>query len=200
MARRPDLETFAQRARPQDRHDRRPDPLSAREGAHGRAHRRAVPSRRNTARSACICYEDHVNRTVHVALVRGELRRQDACRSCACICRTRLATSIGMRDRALGWPLRSGDAAHRAGRQWRRRHPAPGRERRASSMDAVADSGQRPTAPYAAARRAGAAHLRHRRADPARPRRAPHARAIGAEADARPVGLRPRSGRIRERR
>jgi 3,4-dihydroxy 2-butanone 4-phosphate synthase/GTP cyclohydrolase II len=40
MARRPDLEVFAQ-TRHQDRHHRRPDPLSPKHRAHGGTHRRA---------------------------------------------------------------------------------------------------------------------------------------------------------------
>ena len=52
-----------------------------------------------------ICFEDHVNRTVHLALVRGEIdpetptlvrvHRQDT-----------LSDVIGVRDERLGWPLR----------------------------------------------------------------------------------------------
>jgi len=53
-----------------------------------------------------ICFEDHINRTVHLALVRGELEpgkptlvrvhRQDT-----------LSDVLGIRDKRLGWPLRS---------------------------------------------------------------------------------------------
>ena len=42
MARRPDLEAFAETSQAQDRHDRRPDSLSAGAGTLGGAHRRAV--------------------------------------------------------------------------------------------------------------------------------------------------------------
>ena len=63
--------------------------------------------------------------------------------------------------------------------------------------EAVRSRAIRPRPREPGARRAGAAHLRHRRADPARPRRAPHARAVRAEADARAFGLRPRSRRVR---
>jgi len=52
-----------------------------------------------------VCFEDHVNRTVHLALVRGEIdpetptlvrvHRQDT-----------LSDVIGVRDERLGWPLR----------------------------------------------------------------------------------------------
>ena len=53
-----------------------------------------------------ICFEDHINRTVHLALVRGELdpatptlvrvHRQDT-----------LSDVLGIHDKRLGWPLRS---------------------------------------------------------------------------------------------
>ncbi|MFS8606442.1 MAG: bifunctional 3,4-dihydroxy-2-butanone-4-phosphate synthase/GTP cyclohydrolase II, partial [Gammaproteobacteria bacterium] len=52
-----------------------------------------------------VCFEDHVNRTVHLALVRGEIdpetptlvrvHRQET-----------LSDVIGVRDERLGWPLR----------------------------------------------------------------------------------------------
>ena len=53
MARRPGSGDVRAAAPAQDRHDRRPDPLSAREGALGRAHRRAGGRRPSSARSAC---------------------------------------------------------------------------------------------------------------------------------------------------
>jgi 3,4-dihydroxy 2-butanone 4-phosphate synthase/GTP cyclohydrolase II len=53
-----------------------------------------------------VCFEDHINRTVHLALVRGKIdpntptlvrvHRQDT-----------LSDVVGMRDARLGWPLRS---------------------------------------------------------------------------------------------
>jgi 3,4-dihydroxy 2-butanone 4-phosphate synthase/GTP cyclohydrolase II len=52
------------------------------------------------------CYEDHVNRTVHLALIRGELQASDAP-----LVRVHLKDTlrdvVGIRDDALGWPLRS---------------------------------------------------------------------------------------------
>jgi len=52
------------------------------------------------------CYEDHVNRTVHLALIRGELSTQDAP-----LVRVHLKDTlrdvVGIREDALGWPLRS---------------------------------------------------------------------------------------------
>jgi 3,4-dihydroxy 2-butanone 4-phosphate synthase/GTP cyclohydrolase II len=53
-----------------------------------------------------VCFEDHINRTVHLALVRGEIEpgqptlvrvhRQDT-----------LSDVLGLDDSRLGWPLRS---------------------------------------------------------------------------------------------
>ena len=51
MARLPDLVEFARRARPEDRHDRRPDPVPQPHRAPGRAHRRAADHDRRRARS-----------------------------------------------------------------------------------------------------------------------------------------------------
>ena len=105
MARRPELETFRAAARAQDRHDRGPDPLPAREGALGRAHRRARRSTPSSGRSGCICYEDHVNSTVHLALVRGELGPQTAP-----LVRVHLKDTIrdlvGAQETAHSWSLR----------------------------------------------------------------------------------------------
>jgi 3,4-dihydroxy 2-butanone 4-phosphate synthase/GTP cyclohydrolase II len=52
------------------------------------------------------CYEDHVNRTVHLALVAGELdgKRVPLVRVHL---KDTLGDVVGIRDRALGWPLRS---------------------------------------------------------------------------------------------
>ena len=51
MARLPDLVVFARAARPEDRHDRRPDPATAAAPSADRARRRAPARRRRTARS-----------------------------------------------------------------------------------------------------------------------------------------------------
>jgi 3,4-dihydroxy 2-butanone 4-phosphate synthase/GTP cyclohydrolase II len=52
------------------------------------------------------CYEDHVNRTVHLALVRGDVQSADAP-----LVRVHLKDTlrdvVGISDDALGWPLRS---------------------------------------------------------------------------------------------
>ncbi|HKU16757.1 MAG TPA: bifunctional 3,4-dihydroxy-2-butanone-4-phosphate synthase/GTP cyclohydrolase II [Steroidobacteraceae bacterium] len=52
------------------------------------------------------CYEDHVNRTVHLALVAGEL---DGARVplVRVHLRDTLGDVVGIRDRVLGWPVRS---------------------------------------------------------------------------------------------
>ncbi|HLS80850.1 MAG TPA: bifunctional 3,4-dihydroxy-2-butanone-4-phosphate synthase/GTP cyclohydrolase II [Steroidobacter sp.] len=53
------------------------------------------------------CYEDHVNRTVHLALVAGEV----AAAGCTPLVRVHLKDTlgdvVGIHDPALGWPLRS---------------------------------------------------------------------------------------------
>jgi 3,4-dihydroxy 2-butanone 4-phosphate synthase/GTP cyclohydrolase II len=53
-----------------------------------------------------VCFEDHVNRTVHLALVAGELdgKRVPLVRVHL---KDTLGDVVGIRDRALGWPLRS---------------------------------------------------------------------------------------------
>ena len=52
------------------------------------------------------CYEDHVNRTVHLALVAGELDGERVPLVRVHLKDT-LGDVVGIRDRALGWPLRS---------------------------------------------------------------------------------------------
>jgi 3,4-dihydroxy 2-butanone 4-phosphate synthase/GTP cyclohydrolase II len=52
------------------------------------------------------CYEDHVNRTVHIALVRGNLH-DDAVPLVRVHLRDTLRDVLGLRDDALGLPLRS---------------------------------------------------------------------------------------------
>ncbi len=51
------------------------------------------------------CYEDHVNRTVHVALVHGDIANVDSPLVRVHIQDT-LGDVIGVRDATLGWPLR----------------------------------------------------------------------------------------------
>ena len=111
----------------QDRHDRRPDPLPAGEGALGRAHRRAGRSQTEFGAFRMFCYEDHVNRTVHLALVAGELdgKRVPLVRVHL---KDTLGDVVGIRDPRAGLAAALGDAAHRAGRSRRDRDPASGRD------------------------------------------------------------------------
>jgi len=52
-----------------------------------------------------VCYEDHVHRNVHLALVRGDLRRSDPPLVRVHVKDT-LRDVVGVRDARLGWPLR----------------------------------------------------------------------------------------------
>jgi len=53
-----------------------------------------------------VCYEDHVNRTVHLALVAGDLD-DERVPLVRVHLKDTLGDVVGIRDRALGWPLRS---------------------------------------------------------------------------------------------
>lgn len=53
-----------------------------------------------------LCYEDHVNRTVHLALVAGELSPEKVPLVRVHL-RDTLGDVVGIHDRTLGWPLRS---------------------------------------------------------------------------------------------
>jgi len=53
-----------------------------------------------------LCYEDHVNRTVHLALVAGELS-SDKVPLVRVHLRDTLGDVVGIHDQTLGWPLRS---------------------------------------------------------------------------------------------
>ncbi|HEX7011991.1 MAG TPA: bifunctional 3,4-dihydroxy-2-butanone-4-phosphate synthase/GTP cyclohydrolase II [Steroidobacteraceae bacterium] len=105
MARRPDLERFAQRH-------------GLKIGTIADLIRYRLEKERSVERIAeqmvdtelgpfrMYCYEDHVNRTVHLALVAGQLdgKRIPLVRVHL---RDTLGDVIGVRDRVLGWPLRS---------------------------------------------------------------------------------------------
>ena len=52
-----------------------------------------------------ICYEDHVNRTVHIALVRGELA--SGVPLVRVHVKDTLRDAVGIQNERLGWPLRS---------------------------------------------------------------------------------------------
>jgi len=105
MARRPDLEKFAQHHR-------------LKMGTIADLIRYRLDKERSVERIAeqviatefgpfrMLCYEDHVNRTVHLALVAGDLadKRVPLVRVHL---KDTLGDVIGIRDRALGWPLRA---------------------------------------------------------------------------------------------
>ena len=55
---------------------------------------------------AMICYDDHINRAVHVALVKGDLQAADKPLVRVHLQDT-LGDVIGVRSRTLGWPLHS---------------------------------------------------------------------------------------------
>ena len=99
----------------QDRHDRRSDPLSAREGALGRAHRRAGQSRRSSASSACTA-----TRITSIAPCIWRSLPASSTASASPLVRVHLKDTlgdvVGIRDPALGWPLRSAMERDRAGR------------------------------------------------------------------------------------
>ena len=115
------------------------------------------------------CYEDHVNGTVHLALVRGALDAPSVRRWCACTSRTRSATWSVRTRRTHSWSLRS--AMERIAREGEgvvvllRPHESP-----LEIAEAVRSAERLPVVRPAGPRRPGAAHLRHRRPDPARPR------------------------------
>ncbi|MGB5331341.1 MAG: bifunctional 3,4-dihydroxy-2-butanone-4-phosphate synthase/GTP cyclohydrolase II [Woeseiaceae bacterium] len=103
MARRPDLEAFASKHR-------------IRIGTIADLIRYRLEKERNVERIAeqvveteygafkLICYDDHINRTVHVALVKGDLDAVDAPLVRVHLQDT-LGDVIGVKSRSLGWPL-----------------------------------------------------------------------------------------------
>ena len=103
------------------------------------------------------CYEDHVNRTVHLALLRGEVSDQ-VVPLVRVHLRDTLRDVVGIQDDILGWPLRS--AMQRIAREGQgvlvilRPEETP-----RDLMDAVGAINPRPGTP-AAARSAGAKVLR----------------------------------------
>jgi 3,4-dihydroxy 2-butanone 4-phosphate synthase / GTP cyclohydrolase II len=105
MARRPDLETFAQR------HQLKIGTIAdliryrlEKERSVERIADQSVQTEFGTFRM--YCYEDHVNRTVHLALVAGELRG-DRVPLVRVHLKDTLGDVIGVRSQTLGWPLRS---------------------------------------------------------------------------------------------
>jgi 3,4-dihydroxy 2-butanone 4-phosphate synthase / GTP cyclohydrolase II len=105
MARRPDLETFAKH------HALKIGTIAdliryrlEKERSIERIAEQSIETEFGSFRMCC--YEDHVNRTVHLALVRGDVQS-----SPAPLVRVHLKDTlrdvVGIRDDVLGWPLRS---------------------------------------------------------------------------------------------
>lgn len=105
MARRPDLETFAKH------HNLKIGTIAdliryrlEKERSVERISEQQVETEFGSFRMCC--YEDHVNRTVHLALIRGELTSDDVP-----LVRVHLKDTlrdvVGIRDDVLGWPIRS---------------------------------------------------------------------------------------------
>ena len=93
------------------------------------------------------CFEDHVNRTVHLALVRGQIAK-DSAPLVRVHLKDTLRDAVGIRDDKLGWPLR--DAMQRIAQEGEgivvilRRHELP-RE----VVDSIAGLSGRPLEPSA---------------------------------------------------
>ena len=195
MARRPDLETFAKLHGLKIGTIARPDPLPAAQRALGRAHRRAQRADRVRRIPAVLLRRSRASRPAPGADPRPA-RRAERCRWCACISPTRCATCSACATRRARLDAARRDAAHRRASPRRAGGAArTGIAARAGGCHPAPATGTEPAAPDSAA--VGAAHLRHRCADPEGPGRAPDARAVGAEAVARHLGLRPGSGRVR---
>jgi 3,4-dihydroxy 2-butanone 4-phosphate synthase / GTP cyclohydrolase II len=105
MARRPDLETFAQH------HDLKIGTIAdliryrlEKERSVERIAEQSIDTEFGSFRMCC--YEDHVNRTVHLALIKGDLHPDDVP-----LVRVHLKDTlrdvVGIRDDLLGWPIRS---------------------------------------------------------------------------------------------
>ncbi len=117
-------------------------------------------------------------------------RRDRRRRWCACTSGTRCATSS-----ASAASTRAGRCGAALERIAREPHGIVILLRPEESPEDIIGAGAHEHGADAAAGR-GAAHLRHRRADPARPRRQPHARAVGAAPAARHLRIRPRGHRV----
>jgi 3,4-dihydroxy 2-butanone 4-phosphate synthase/GTP cyclohydrolase II len=105
MARRPDLETFAQL------HQLKIGTIAdliryrlEKERSIERIAEQDIQTEFGTFRM--YCYEDHVNRTVHLALVRGDLQ-SGAVPLVRVHLKDTLRDVVGIKDDLLGWPLRS---------------------------------------------------------------------------------------------
>ncbi len=154
MARRDRPREVRARARAQDRHDRRSDPLpAAHEGALGRAHRRARTSRPSSARSGS-------SATRITSTARCTSRSSAACsRSGDAAAGARAPSGHAARrgrraaTRGCSWPLRGAMRARRRARAGRRRAAAPEESPRES---------RRPCGQLAAAAREPGAAARQR--------------------------------------
>ncbi len=105
MARRPDLEKFAQQ------HQLKMGTIAdliryrlEKERSIERIAEQSIATEFGAFRM--FCFEDHVNRTVHLALVAGELS-EDSVPLVRVHLRDTLGDVIGIHDPALGWPIRS---------------------------------------------------------------------------------------------
>jgi 3,4-dihydroxy 2-butanone 4-phosphate synthase/GTP cyclohydrolase II len=105
MARRPDLEKFAQQ------HQMKMGTIAdliryrlEKERSIERIAEQSIATEFGAFRM--FCFEDHVNRTVHLALVAGELS-EDSVPLVRVHLRDTLGDVIGIHDPALGWPIRS---------------------------------------------------------------------------------------------
>lgn len=105
MARRPDLETFAKH------HNLKIGTIAdliryrlEKERSVERIAEQTIETEFGTFRMCC--YEDHVNRTVHLALIRGELHA-DEVPLVRVHLKDTLRDVVGIRDDLLGWPIRS---------------------------------------------------------------------------------------------
>jgi len=105
MARRPDLEAFAKH------HDLKIGTIAdliryrlEKERSVERIAEQTIQTEFGPFRMCC--YEDHVNRTVHLALIRGELG-PDRVPLVRVHLKDTLRDVVGIRDDVLGWPIRS---------------------------------------------------------------------------------------------
>ena len=142
------------------------------------------------------CYEDHVNKTVHIALVKGDLNS-----TLPPLVRVHIKDTlrdvIGVRNEKLGWPLRA--AMRRVAKEESgvvvilRPEESP--------RDFMESVRLLDTKPKRAARRCHRrAHLRHRRADPPGSRPEAHACLERSEAAAGAGRFRPGNHQLRGRR
>ena len=54
-----------------------------------------------------VCYDDRVNRAVHIALIKGDLESETPIHSVRVHLQDTLGDVIGVQSRSLGWPLES---------------------------------------------------------------------------------------------